>query len=138
MPTLLMEKEIVSMRVYKLSAQRNDYLDLCTEGDFEVSSAFYDLFYSCNSHKADWKSRELVWDIDPTDRSSERRKIPDYTCASIAPVFFARAKTIMEPLLNDQVEFLPVETPLGEAWAINTSDLLTHWTSRFANFVIAG
>lgn len=68
------------------------------------------------SLEADWLSLSFVLD---TSRDDTGKPVPDLIQGVVTKAISENAKSIIDPFISDQVEYLPVETPLGPYFELN-------------------
>lgn len=76
-----------------------------------------DLFKSGNQLNQNWRPIEL--EIYQKDEIEGDQPIPDLTFGIVTEAISERAKSILEPLIATQVEFLPLITPFGYYYEMN-------------------
>ncbi len=68
-----------------------------------------------------WRPMKLrFWEGEGEEKEVERRKpVADFSGTTLMPLASARARAIIEPLVQGQVEFLPCETPVGPYYGLH-------------------
>ncbi len=68
-----------------------------------------------------WRPMKLrFWEGEGEEKSVEQKKpVADFSRITLMPLASARARTVIEPLVQGQVEFLPFETPVGPYYGLN-------------------
>lgn len=86
--------------------------------------ALFDRFKEGGSFLKDWQPIVMVLFEGNGSEEIEMEKnkpIPDFTKGVVTLAMSSRARTILEPLIADEVEFLPLLTPRGPYYELNIS-----------------
>lgn len=92
---------------------------------FEKWLPWSDKFHEERSFLDEWKPVEMVlFEGEQGEKRKERKKpIPDFSGGYVGDACSERARNVIEPLVKEQVEFLPLITPVGRYFEMNIQRL---------------
>ncbi len=99
----------------------NSYRMFTTELRPEENLALMDTLEKAKSLEKNWQIIKLVfWEETGRRKKVERQKpIADFMHGKITLVISARSRELLAPLVANQVEFLPFETPVGPYYGLH-------------------
>ena len=107
-------------------------LDVENYRSFNSTAEFFDKwlrwrdkFLNPGSYAAEWEAvRMILFEGNPGEKRKEQRKpIPDFANGYVVDSCSDRARRVIEPLVQGQIEFLPLTTPVGPYWEMNVQRL---------------
>jgi hypothetical protein len=92
---------------------------------FEKWLRWSDKFHEERLFAQEWEPVEMIlFEGEEGEKRKERKKpIPDFSGGYVVDACSERARTILEPLIAGQVEFLPLITPVGRYYEMNIQRL---------------
>ena len=110
--------------IYILRVYVNDYRSftmLADENNLEKWEKWRELFLSPRKFSNIWAPPKFFFfSGEKGERRKEARKpIPDFSGGYVVDCCSERAKGVIEKLTGDQVEFLPIHTPVGMYYEMN-------------------